>query len=195
MSVTSKAPHSFTLTAIHAARAAVACEMNGHRYHVWISLHPTASSIESAELAVYKNCAKGLVRGDTGWFATRTLDGSLGQGRVVREALLLAAPDLVTAARAEEQEAKRARAATQAEHERMHKVRDAAPELLAKLRDALEAVRVGPPEAIGYSRSEKSVFDAGWNAALNVVYGRHEAARELVERLEADAPAGAAMPA
>ncbi|MCA7889818.1 hypothetical protein LGM58_42320 [Burkholderia contaminans] len=56
--------------------------------------------------------------------------------------------------------------------------------VLNELRNALEAVKAGVPETVGYGEIGKPAFAHGWTAAMEHVYGELAAARALLREVD-----------
>lgn len=69
-----------------------------------------------------------------------------------------------------------------AKQERERATREAAPELLAAAQAAVESVKAGPPECIGYGEQTQAAFAHGWRAAMDHVYAELAAAREAIAK-------------
>ncbi|WDD90309.1 hypothetical protein Bsp3421_000134 (plasmid) [Burkholderia sp. FERM BP-3421] len=57
-------------------------------------------------------------------------------------------------------------------------------DLLDALRCALDAVKTGVPETVGYGEVGQPAFAHGWRAAMDHVYGQLAAARECLSQVE-----------
>lgn len=119
----------------HGERVSLSCDLAGAHFHIW-----TDRSLKPLDATVFKNPPRGTKHGSAEDFRTRRLGAEKGQGRVVFEALMAAAPALLP--QALEREAAAARAEDDAMRARIaeHHVREAAPELLTAAPTALDAL-------------------------------------------------------
>lgn len=144
---------------VHSDRLAVCCEFEGARFHVW-----TDFDLRPHDATVFKNPPKGAEQGKD--FSTRRLDSRKGQGKVVFDAMMAAAPALLP--QALERKAAVASAA-RAKRERLHAehlVREAAPDLLA----ALESLTAAYQQHFDVMPVAWQTFDSIAQAAIDKAY-------------------------
>jgi hypothetical protein len=134
----SKTPGPVTLSGSPHGDAHVGCEWRGARYHIWLS--PT--TLQPRDEVVYKNPPLGTERYHEGYFYTRKLTRTKGEGAVVAAHMLAAVPALEPAMRADIQRQVDEAAAAHAAVVRARKTHEAAPELVDMLRAALAFVEL-----------------------------------------------------
>lgn len=155
MNTSNPAPPTNFSARAHDGRFSVSCEFLGARFHVWVD-----ADMQPEGDTVFKNPAEGVQYHGEGYFRTRHLSRSTGQGKIAFEAMMKVAPTLRAAAIEAREAEQRAR---DAEHDAaMHEatVRNAAHDLLAAAELVLRGYGVTFQDAALRSILEQAVAKA-----------------------------------
>jgi len=118
------------------SRAALSCDFDGARYHVWFTVN---GSTFDAEDVLYKNCPLDMTPRDPGYYHARKLRTNSTFGALMLAAMLTVAhrDELYAKALADKESELKAQERERDELARVHRVKEAGPELLASLREML----------------------------------------------------------
>lgn len=118
------------------ASVAISCDYDGARFHLWID----TKTLQPVDDRIYKNPPQGSTA-----FNTRTLRQDRGIGKMLTDAMLPKAHELYQAARIALQERLAQRQAAAAEAARIHRIKEAGPELFAACKALVEWCDNNPP--------------------------------------------------
>jgi hypothetical protein len=122
----------------HSSRYAAFGEYDGKHYHIWLT-----SALEPESVVIYQN----PINQTDNRHRTRRLLQSKGIGKIVAKALLEAVPALLPACHAEADAKSAEELAKNLAAAAIYHAKVAGPELLASLKQAVEALRSGDPTA------------------------------------------------
>lgn len=125
MNTSNPVPKNFGVRA-HDGRFSVSCDFGGARFHVW-----TDAELKPESDTVCKNPPEGVPYHGEGYFRTRLLTRTKGQGKIAFEAMMKVAPTLRAAAIEAREAEQRSRDAERQAALHDASVRNAAHDLLA----------------------------------------------------------------